>query len=100
MRHGSRIVNIARGKLIDEETLVSALESRQLFAAGLDVHYDEAECKPQIGEDEECGAVVSYGRHGSGESCWFRKVGDGEYFELFGVWKGDHGGECASGQQK
>lgn len=41
MKRGSRLVNIARGKLIDEEALVGALESGQLFAAGLDVHYDE-----------------------------------------------------------
>ena len=100
MKHGSRIVNIAHGKLIDEEALVSTLENGQLFAVGLDVHYDEAECKPQSGEDEKCGAAVSYGRHGGGESRWFRKVRDGQYFELFGVWEGDHGGECASGQQK
>ncbi|KAL9081234.1 MAG: hypothetical protein Q9157_000209 [Trypethelium eluteriae] len=38
---GSRIVNVARGKLIDEPALVEALESGRLFAAGLDVHYDE-----------------------------------------------------------
>jgi len=81
MRHGSRIVNIAHGKLIDEEALVSALESRQLFAAGLD-DCDEAECKPQISEDEERGAVVSYGRYDSGKSRWFQKVRDREYFEL------------------
>lgn len=38
---GSRIVNVARGKLIDEEALIEALETGRLFAAGLDVHYDE-----------------------------------------------------------
>jgi lactate dehydrogenase-like 2-hydroxyacid dehydrogenase len=85
MRHGSRIANIARGKLIDEEAPVSALESGQLFAAGLDVHYDKAECKPQISEDEKRGAAVLYGRRGGGESRWFRKVGDGEEFELWGL---------------
>jgi phosphoglycerate dehydrogenase-like enzyme len=35
MKHGSRIVNIARDKLIDEEALVSALESGQLLAVAL-----------------------------------------------------------------
>jgi lactate dehydrogenase-like 2-hydroxyacid dehydrogenase len=48
MKHGSRIVNIARGKLVDEEALVSALESGQLFAAGLDVHYDEPNVNPKL----------------------------------------------------
>ena len=43
---GSRIVNVARGKLIDEPALVEALETGRLFAAGLDVHYDE----PKVNE--------------------------------------------------
>ena len=46
MKKGGRIVNIARGKLIDEEALVAALESGHVFAAGLDVHYDE----PKVNE--------------------------------------------------
>lgn len=41
MKTGSRLVNIARGKLIDEDALVQALENGRLFAVGLDVHYDE-----------------------------------------------------------
>ena len=48
MKHGSRLVNIARGKLIDEEALVEALESGRLFAAGLDVHYDEPNVNPKL----------------------------------------------------
>lgn len=39
MKKGSRLVNIARGKLVDEDGLVAALESGHLYAAGLDVHY-------------------------------------------------------------
>lgn len=46
MKKGSRLVNIARGKLIDEPALVEALESGHLEAAGLDVHYDE----PKVNE--------------------------------------------------
>ena len=41
MKQGSRLVNIARGKLIDEAALVKALESGQIQSAGLDVHFDE-----------------------------------------------------------
>jgi lactate dehydrogenase-like 2-hydroxyacid dehydrogenase len=41
MKPGSRFVNIARGKLVDEESLVVALRSGHLVSAGLDVHYDE-----------------------------------------------------------
>jgi lactate dehydrogenase-like 2-hydroxyacid dehydrogenase len=48
MKQGCRIVNIARGKLINEEALVSALESGQLFAAELDVHYDELNVNPKL----------------------------------------------------
>ncbi|KAJ9636287.1 hypothetical protein H2201_007854 [Coniosporium apollinis] len=48
MKKGSRLVNIARGKLIDEEALVEALESKHLESAGLDVHYDEPKVNPKL----------------------------------------------------
>ena len=48
MKQGSRLVNIARGKLIDEEALVKALESGQIQSAGLDVHFDEPNVNPQL----------------------------------------------------
>lgn len=40
-KRGSRLVNIARGKLIDEEALCSALDSGIILSAGLDVHANE-----------------------------------------------------------
>ena len=45
---GSRLVNIARGQLLDEEAVADALESGQLHAAGLDVHENEPYVSPQL----------------------------------------------------
>lgn len=42
-KEGSRLVNIARGSLIDEDALATALEEGRLGAAGLDVHANEPE---------------------------------------------------------
>ena len=38
---GARVVNIARGSLIDEDALADALERGDIGAAGLDVHANE-----------------------------------------------------------
>jgi lactate dehydrogenase-like 2-hydroxyacid dehydrogenase len=50
MKKGSRFVNIARGKIIDEDGLIAALESGHLDAAGLDVHFDEPNVNPKLAE--------------------------------------------------
>lgn len=42
-KEGSRLVNIARGSLIDEDALATALEEGKLAAVGLDVHANEPE---------------------------------------------------------
>lgn len=47
-KKGSRLVNIARGGLVDEAALVSALESGHIFAAGLDVHANEPHVHPDL----------------------------------------------------
>lgn len=44
MKKGSIVVNAGRGSLINEDALIAALESKHLFAAGLDVFADE----PQV----------------------------------------------------
>ena len=41
MKHGSYLVNIARGKLVEEAALVQALRDGQLAGAGLDVTAEE-----------------------------------------------------------
>jgi lactate dehydrogenase-like 2-hydroxyacid dehydrogenase len=41
MKSGSRFINVARGKMVDEEALVEALKSGHISAAALDVHFDE-----------------------------------------------------------
>jgi D-3-phosphoglycerate dehydrogenase len=41
MKKGVIIVNTARGKLIDEQALVDALEEGKVFSAGLDVYEEE-----------------------------------------------------------
>ena len=41
MRRGAVFVNASRGALVDEEAMLAALESGQLFAAGLDVFHNE-----------------------------------------------------------
>lgn len=50
MKRGSRLVNIARGKLLDEAALVDALKRGQLSAAGLDVHYNEPHVNRELAQ--------------------------------------------------
>ncbi|KAJ5901070.1 hypothetical protein N7504_007063 [Penicillium tannophilum] len=48
MKQGSRLVNIARGKLLDEAALIDALKRGQLSSAGLDVHFNEPHVNPEL----------------------------------------------------
>ncbi|KAI3535821.1 alcohol dehydrogenase [Colletotrichum filicis] len=48
MKKGIRIVNVARGRCIDEEALCDAIDSGTVAAAGLDVHYNEPNVNPRL----------------------------------------------------
>ena len=41
------VINVARGDMVDDEALISALKSRRLFAAGLDVYRGEPSLDPR-----------------------------------------------------
>src|SRR5439155_13269611 len=51
MRDGVRIVNAARGELLDEAALLDALESGRVAAAALDVFSAEPYSGPLLGLD-------------------------------------------------
>ncbi|KAI4934456.1 hypothetical protein J4E85_002313 [Alternaria conjuncta] len=47
-KKGARLVNIARGKLVDEEALNTALDDGIVSAAGLDVHANEPDVNERL----------------------------------------------------
>ncbi|KAL5338180.1 D-isomer specific 2-hydroxyacid dehydrogenase [Aspergillus crustosus] len=48
MKPGARLVNTARGEVVEEGALIQALEDGSLSAAGLDVHYHEPQVSPRL----------------------------------------------------
>jgi D-3-phosphoglycerate dehydrogenase len=65
VKPGIRIVNAARGELIDEEALLAALESGRVAAAALDVHAQEPPadwrlaCHPRVVATPHIGAATA-----------------------------------------
>lgn len=45
---GIRVVNIARGQMVDEDALLEALENGRVVGAGLDVHANEPGINPKL----------------------------------------------------
>lgn len=52
MKDGVRIVNTARGQVVDEDTIVEGLKVGKIFSAGLDVHCSEPKVHPALREME------------------------------------------------
>ncbi|RSM12378.1 hypothetical protein CEP52_002560 [Fusarium oligoseptatum] len=50
-KEGLRVVNIARGNMVDEDALIEALESGRVPGAGLDVHANEPGINPRLREN-------------------------------------------------
>ena len=96
MRKDSFIINMARGKIIKEEDLVSALENNKIAGAGLDVfefepkvnkklmtmdnvvlmpHSGSATYKTRIGMmDLACKNIVNYLVHGSNDNLVNKRI--------------------------
>jgi lactate dehydrogenase-like 2-hydroxyacid dehydrogenase len=74
---GAVIVNTARGPLIDDEALISALKSNRIAAAGLDVFTNEPELHPGYLELENCyllphiGSATQDARNAMGFRCLY-----------------------------
>lgn len=62
MKPGARLINLARGPVVNEDALVAALKSGHLAAAGLDVHYHE----PQVSRELAAMDNVTLTTHNGG----------------------------------
>ena len=70
MPNASYLVNVSRGKVIDETALVTALQSGQLAGAGLDVTYTEP-CPPESPLWEQQNVILT--SHSAGSSQHIRR---------------------------
>jgi lactate dehydrogenase-like 2-hydroxyacid dehydrogenase len=110
MKRGTRLVNIARGKLIDENALVAALDSGVVSAAGLDVHANEPRVNEQLATRDNV-MVLSHTAGASVEShIGFERLGMQNLMQFLGggeavtpvnlQWLRMEGGEGREGEGK
>ena len=67
MKKGIRLVNIARGSLVDEEAVADALESGHIYAVGLDVFEDEPNVSPRLAKNRNA-TLTSHNAGGAYET--------------------------------
>jgi lactate dehydrogenase-like 2-hydroxyacid dehydrogenase len=87
IKKGARLVNVARGKLIDEAALISALENGQLSSAGLDVHYDEPNVNPNLIQMENVELLSHTGGSATESHVGFEKLGMQNIMTFFATGK-------------
>ncbi|MCO8044124.1 D-glycerate dehydrogenase [Acinetobacter bohemicus] len=79
------LVNIARGSVIDEQTLIDALKARQIFAAGLDVYQKEPLKESELFKLEN---VVTLPHVGSATAATRKKMAELAYQNLVDALEG------------
>jgi lactate dehydrogenase-like 2-hydroxyacid dehydrogenase len=85
MKRGTRLVNIARGKLINEDALVAALDEGIVSAAGLDVHANEPFVNEKVAMRDNV-MVLSHTAGASVEShIGFERLGIENLMSYFGA---------------
>ena len=84
VKPGIRIVNAARGELIDEEALFAALESGRVAGAGLDVHAQEPPADWRLAKHPR---VVATPHVGAATAEAQERVGTDISYQVSNIWR-------------
>ncbi|SCO78582.1 uncharacterized protein FRV6_02795 [Fusarium oxysporum] len=77
-KEGLRVVNIARGAMVDEDALIEALGSGRVVGAGLDVHANEPRVNPELKDNWKVTLLPHIGlTFFVGRSAFFVVIGAG-----------------------